>query len=157
MNADNFRHAFEYHFMTNRKLWDQSVMALTDAQFVQPLDYSIGSIRNQTVHMFNVDDRWFCGLLNLPVPDFVNPEDYPDRALVREMWDAVEQRQRLYLDDLTDDMLQQEFRPGILVWQVLLHNINHGTDHRAQVLAMLHSLGAPTFAQDYMYYVMGRL
>ncbi len=33
-------------------------------------------------------------------------------------------------------------------WQVILHVVNHGTDHRAQVLRVLHDIGAPTFNQD---------
>ena len=40
---------------------------------------------------------------------------------------------------------------------MLLHLVNHGTDHRAQMLAMLNSLGAPTFAQDYLHYLFGRI
>jgi uncharacterized damage-inducible protein DinB len=38
-----------------------------------------------------------------------------------------------------------------LVWQILAHMVNHGTDHRAQVLAVLYSLGAPTIEQDLMF------
>ncbi len=38
-------------------------------------------------------------------------------------------------------------------WQILLQGVNHGTDHRAQVLALLHQLGAPTLEQDFMIYL----
>jgi uncharacterized damage-inducible protein DinB len=31
--------------------------------------------------------------------------------------------------------------------------INHSTDHRAQTLAMLHHLGAPTIGQDFLAYL----
>ncbi|MCE7948301.1 MAG: hypothetical protein DYG88_12830 [Chloroflexi bacterium CFX4] len=31
---------------------------------------------------------------------------------------------------------------------MLLHLFNHGTDHRAQTLAMLHTLGAETVDQN---------
>ena len=37
--------------------------------------------------------------------------------------------------------------------QTLLHMINHGTDHRAQTLAMMHGMGAETIAQDYSKYL----
>ena len=37
-------------------------------------------------------------------------------------------------------------------WQVLVHLVNHGTDHRAQMLRILHDLGAPTFDQDFVLY-----
>jgi len=42
---------------------------------------------------------------------------------------------------------------NLIVWQVLLHVINHGTDHRAQLLRTLHDLGATTSSQDYIFYV----
>ena len=37
--------------------------------------------------------------------------------------------------------------------EVLLHMVNHGTDHRAQILARLHELGAETVEQDLMLYL----
>ena len=36
---------------------------------------------------------------------------------------------------------------------MLLQVVNHGTDHRAQLLCMLHDLGAKTAPQDYNFYV----
>ena len=41
----------------------------------------------------------------------------------------------------------------IPVWQILLHVVNHATDHRAQTLRLLDQLGAPTFEQDFMLYL----
>jgi hypothetical protein len=37
-------------------------------------------------------------------------------------------------------------------WQVQLHLGNQGTDHRAQVLRLLHDYGAPTFDQDFILF-----
>jgi uncharacterized damage-inducible protein DinB len=38
------------------------------------------------------------------------------------------------------------------MWQVLLHVVNHGTDHRAQTLRLLNDLGIKTVSQDYIFY-----
>jgi len=38
---------------------------------------------------------------------------------------------------------------------VLLHVVNHGTDHRAQLLRVLNDLGVNTEYQDYIFYVYG--
>jgi uncharacterized damage-inducible protein DinB len=35
----------------------------------------------------------------------------------------------------------------------LAHVVNHGTDHRGQILATLHGLGAPTVEQDMMFFL----
>ncbi|MBK6794482.1 MAG: hypothetical protein IPG80_18510 [Anaerolineales bacterium] len=38
-----------------------------------------------------------------------------------------------------------------ILWQVLLHVVNHATDHRAQLLRALHDLGVDTKSQDYIF------
>ena len=43
----------------------------------------------------------------------------------------------------------------LILWQVLLHVVNHGTDHRAQLLRWLNDLGVNTEYQDYIFYVYG--
>jgi uncharacterized damage-inducible protein DinB len=155
INADGIRDMYAHYFKVNRRLWDECVMALTEAQYRQPLEYSVGSIRNQCVHLMNVDERWFSGLRGEPVPDWYGDDVFNDRAELRAKWDAVEALMRDYLDRLTDDALAADFRT-FKVWQVLIHVFNHGTDHRAQMLAMMHPFGVPTFAQDYAYSFMKR-
>ena len=58
MNADAFRHFYDYHFAQNRMIW-YFVMQLTQEQFTQPVDYSHGSVRDQIVHIISCDDTWF--------------------------------------------------------------------------------------------------
>ena len=66
---------------------------------------------------------------------------------------------RAYLAELRDDMLfekpikEPEEDKDLIVWQVLLHVVNHGTDHRAQLLRVLNDLGVKTEYQDYIFYV----
>ena len=150
MQANHIRELYDYHISTNRRLWEISIMTLADEQFIQPLDYSVGSIRNQCVHLMSIDERWFSGLRGVAVPDFLNPDLYPTRAEVRAYWDTVEADMQSYLSNLTEDYLSGMMN-DLPVWAVLHHVLLHGMDHRAQMLAMLHGLGAPTFAQDFIY------
>jgi uncharacterized damage-inducible protein DinB len=65
---------------------------------------------------------------------------------------------RDYLAKLQDAMLfEKPFAEGedkdLILWQVLLHVVNHGTDHRAQLLRILHDMGVKTKAQDFIFYV----
>ena len=158
MNANAFRHFFDYHFAENRALWDSYVTALGDEQWTQAAGYSHGPVRDQIVHMVSVDDTWFSGLRGVDIPEPLDPEDFRDRASIRAHWDAVEQTMRSYLAGLRDDMLfAKPFADGedkdLVVWQVLLHVVNHGTDHRAQLLRLLNDLGVKTTSQDYIFYV----
>ena len=158
MNADAFRHFYDYHFAENRKIWNTYVTPLSQEQFTQHVDYSIGSVRNQIVHLMSADEQWFSGLRGLEVPGFLDPASFDDRKNIRTYWDNLEQNMRDYLATLRDDMLfEKPFADGedkdLILWQVLLHVVNHGTDHRAQLLRLLNDLGVKTGPQDYIFYV----
>jgi uncharacterized damage-inducible protein DinB len=109
------------------------------------------------------DDMWFSGLRGVEIPDILDPADFEDRKAIRAHWDSVEGWMREYLAGLRDDMLfdqpleEPEEDRELRVWQVLLHVVNHGTDHRAQTLRLLNDLGVETTSQDYIFYVYDNL
>jgi|SRR5258706_10561712 len=163
MNADAFRHFYNYHFAENRKVFEH-VASLTFEQFIQKVDYSRGSVREQLVHLIDAEEMWFSELRGVepsePLPATV---DIDDRDTIRAYWDKVEQNIRVYLAELQDDMLftkpikEPEEDQVLFVWQVLLHVANHATDHRAQLLRVLHDLGVETKSQDYIFYIYDHL
>ena len=161
MNANVFRHFYGYHFAENRKIWDTYITLLSHEQFTQSVDYSHGSVRDQIVHLMSVDDTWFSGLRGVDIPELLNPAHFEDRKMIRAHWDNVEQKMRDYIAELRDDMLLDKSLDGedkdLIVWQVLLHVVNHGTDHRAQLLRLLNDLGVKTTSQDYIFYVYDNL
>ena len=160
MNAEAFRYFYNYHFAQNRSLWDRAIAPLTYAQFGQEAAYSHGSVRSQIVHLLDVDDVWFSELQGIepfdPLPDATGEDD---RASIRAHWDRVEQKMRAYLAELQDEMLftrpiaEPDEDKDLIVWQVLLHVVNHATDHRAQILRQLNDLGVDTASQDFIFYV----
>ncbi|MGB7339151.1 MAG: DinB family protein [Phototrophicaceae bacterium] len=162
MNADAFRHLYQYHFSENRKTWIDYIMQLSDQQFTQVHDYPIGSVRDQIIHMMNVDRVWFWSLQGLDDFKEFSASDFQNREMIRTEWDYIESKMQAYLADLTDSaLLQKPFSEGedepLILWQVLLHVANHGTDHRAQVLRLLYDLGIKTTSQDYVFYIMENL
>ena len=158
MNAQAFRHYYDYHFSENRKLWDRYVAQLSDKQFSQQVTYSHGSVRDQLVHLMSVDEVWFSELRGVEPAELSSSANLDDRDVIRTHWDKVEQHMREYLAALRDEMLfetpieEPEEDRDLIVWQVLLHVVNHGTDHRAQLLRSLNDLGVETTWQDYIFY-----
>ena len=116
MKAEHFRQLYDYHFALNWKIWDLCIAGLTEEPFKKKLGYSTGSIRNQAVHILNVDNRWFCGLRGLEVPGFINPVYISTREAVRSRWDEVESDMQTYLAGLTDDDTYQPFEGDLDVW-----------------------------------------
>ena len=160
MSINLIRDYYEYHFTINRKIWDECITKLTNEQFLQETDYGVGSIRNQIVHMMSVDNAWFDDLLGEEFVSHMNPVHYPHFEKIRKTWDEVEQKMRQALATVDDDTLTKSFPVSdgkFSYGQMLLHVINHGTDHRAQLLKMLNEQGIETFPQDYIFFALGRM
>lgn len=166
MKLDAIRTLYTYHFALYTKLW-ASIDHLTDAQFVTDVPYSIGAVRNHVVHLMSVEQRWFARVLGQSLPERLEYEDYTTRAAARADWDPIMARLQndvqhtLTEADLARPVAYEVRRPqGTVahtsaVWEILVHVVNHGTDHRSQLLRILHDYGAPTFEQDMVIYWWG--
>ncbi|HEY7984332.1 MAG TPA: DinB family protein [Ktedonobacterales bacterium] len=162
MDATGFRDLYAYTFWADREMW-ACVEQLTDEQFARDLGYSRGAPREQCIHIMAVE-YWWPHFLRTGELHFLRAEDYPTRAAIRAKWDEVEREATAYLAGLTPSELERDVRPDawdaedqpIKLWQALVQVANHSTDHRAQVLAGLKTLGAPTFEQDYLTYIFAR-
>ncbi len=161
MNISTIISFAQYNYASHRRLWN-SIDHITDAQFVEDVPYSIGSLRNHYVHLVGVDGRWLARLQGVPLPVAPQADTLTTRAAVRPLWDKVEAAMLAYLPTLTDAHLAEVLtydmphRGGIkhnTRGEILLHLVNHGTDHRSQMLPILHRMGAPTFEQDYILHL----
>lgn len=147
---------WSYNLWANHKLWGY-VMALAGEQFERPSDYSIGSVHKQVIHMMDAESVWLARVRGTAPEIFHDAADFPTRESIRARWDAVEAAWQAYLNTLPDGDVQgvieyfnqtktQQFRTPL--WEILAHVVNHATDHRAQVLALIHQLGGETGPQD---------
>lgn len=158
MNAEYLLEMYRYNFWAHRRVWG-CVEQLTEAQFDTPLDYSIGAIHNQVAHTMGVEYWWFNFLATGDVV-FVAEGDLATRATIRAKWDEIEQRVLAYLATVTPAELQREVRPyfwgdarpPITVYEAIIQVAMHSQDHRAQTLAGLFRLGAPTVEIDLLFY-----
>lgn len=158
MTREYFQQLYRYNYWAHRQVWP-GVEALTEEQFKRDLNYSVGSIYVQCIHTMAVEDWWF-RFLKTGELKFIELEEMSDRPSIRAYWDGVEHDVMAYLETLTPAELEREVRPSfwedgqspIKVWEAITQVANHSTDHRAQTLAGLHRLGAPTVMQDFLFY-----
>lgn len=145
-----------YHLAMTRRVWI-AVEAITEEQFLADDVYSRGSIRNLLVHLTSTDRRWLAGLKDLPEVGHLNFGDYPTRESARAIFEQVAADLDAYVNTLTETELNARSN-GIPNprWTVLLHLVNHGTDHRATVLQKLTELGVPTFDQDFILWMWSK-
>ncbi len=153
MNLDLVRTFIEYHIDMTRRVWD-SIEHITDEQFLADDPYSRGSIRNLMVHIISTDRRWLSGLKNGPDVGHLTFDDYPTRKKAQDLFESVAKDFSAYITTVTQEELDQtppEFTNPR--WAVLLHLVNHGTDHRSTILQKLTVFGAPTFDQDFIIWL----
>jgi uncharacterized damage-inducible protein DinB len=130
------------------------------------LGYSLGSIRNIVIHLISAQRRWLCRLREAPLAAHLPFEAYPSRKLVRLEWQVAREECLQYLASLTSADLAQAVTYTIANrcvetsttrWEILVHLVNHATDHRSQILALLNSqFGIATPEHDFIIYLWER-
>lgn len=161
--ADVIRTLYDYSYWAHRQVW-ACIAQLTDAQFARDFDWSHGSIHAQVVHTMGAEWIWFERLRGGWPRAMLAPADYPTRDAVRARWDEIEADVRAYLATLDDAQLVENVHYRStkgdahvnVMWEILLHVVNHGTDHRAQIMAALNQMGAPTVEQDFIFFLRAR-
>ena len=160
MNIETIRLLYDYTYWAHQKVWN-CVLQLDEEQFNRQLNYSWGTIQAQLVHTMSAEWIWFNRMKSVSPSSMIAFEDYPTRETIRTRWDEVEREVRAYVDSLTPDDLMSDFDYQTTGGKsytnkrlhILLHVVNHGTDHRGQILAMIHAMGGETVEQDLIYYL----
>ena len=163
MTVDLIRMLYDYNYWARDLVWD-AAEKLSDDDFMKNTEYSWGSIHNQFVMAMSNEWVWFTRLRGETPKALLTPEDYPNRDSIRTKWREIEAQVRGYINAMTKDRLQEEFTYNSLngnthsqgVGEVLLHVVNSGTDNCAQIIAMMHLLGAPTIEQGLIFYLRER-
>ena len=163
MNAAALRILFDYNAWAHAQVW-ACIKQLDDEQFMQEFDYSLGSIRDHLVHVASVDMRWWSRVRGEDLPEHFDPADFTTREDVSRLWSVVYEDIDVALAQMDDDMVRRSITYTSRgetytdeAWKILLHVVNHGTDHRAQMLYLLGKLGTMTVEQDFVYYLRDEL
>ena len=162
MTVDRFKKMFTYNYWANDKVWER-ILALSEEQFNQPCDYSIGSICDQLNHQMMAEELWLTRIRG--DGQAFNPSNFNNRDQIKVQWESVKQAWFDYLNTLSDDDLEAEITFVSVTYGTTFHNprwegiiqiLNHSTDHRAQILSLIHQVGGETSAQDFIFYTWGK-
>lgn len=157
MTADEVRWLFDYSYgATFRVLASAHALTIEQYSAVPPLN-GARSIQDTLVHMLDTEQGWRENLRarQSGASPVLAPEDYPDVNSLISAWRTDERRMRDWLGTLDDRAVNATAYNGRVLWQCLLHVINHSTQHRSEVAMALTHIGQSPGDLDLTYFLRG--
>jgi uncharacterized damage-inducible protein DinB len=160
MIIDVIRSLYRYSAWANARILEAAA-GLDHDQFLAGVGASGESIRDTLVHTFGAQwlylERWQ-GRSPRSMPA---PSAFPDVAAVQTRWDEIERATMLFVAGLTDARIAavveytnfQDERWAYPLWQQMLHQVNHATQHRSEAAVMLTQAGHSPGGLDYLHFV----
>ncbi len=137
MRADDVRWLFAYDRWATRRVLDALDGVGADL-WERPNTVGERGLGGILVHHLGASQRWRVGLASRGADEGPEPENeaLPSVGELRERWDAEWDAVDAWLPELSDDFVGMVF-DGVPVWQMLVHVVNHGTQHRAEAGVLL--------------------
>jgi uncharacterized damage-inducible protein DinB len=149
MHAADLQILFEYNDWANSRILD-AAKQLSQEEFIERRSLVWGSLRGTLVHGLGAEIVWRQRCQFGATPTSLPPEtDFPTFADLRARWREEAQAMHAYVAGLSEEQVNSTIRyrntKGVelesILWQILVHVVNHGTQHRAETAHVLTELG----------------
>jgi uncharacterized damage-inducible protein DinB len=170
MTKEDIQLLYEYDRWGNNRVL-QAASTLTTEQFTRDLGGSFRSIRDTLLHIIAgewgwlaywkepFDDSAFLADLVRRRDAMFHPDAFPTVAAVQLKWAEVEGEQLEFVNQLTDEGLEQLLparSTQIKLVHLMQHVANHSTYHRGQIALMMRQLNAEPLATDFHVFLAER-
>jgi uncharacterized damage-inducible protein DinB len=156
---EGIRDLYAYSAWANARILDTAEQ-LTPEQFTTSGD-GFDSIRDTLVHTASAQWLWLERWRETSPRELWDPAGFADVAALRIRWEEVEAATSEYVATLREPDLArvvsyvnfQGKRWAYPLWQQLLHQVNHATQHRSEAALLLTRLGYSPGWLDLLVYV----
>jgi uncharacterized damage-inducible protein DinB len=160
MNTQDIQILYRYNSWANDRILD-AASNLTDEQFLAPASFPYGGLRGTLTHILFAEWIWRSRWEGSSPSSGFEPGDFPNFDTLRAKWQAEERTLNEFVKSLTDEKLNSVFQYKTtrgdalenVLWQVMAHVVNHGTQHRAEAAAMLTDFGHSPGDLDLIVYL----
>jgi uncharacterized damage-inducible protein DinB len=148
MNKQDILLLYKYDQWSSRKILD-ALSRVTDEQYLAPASFPHGGLRGTLVHALFADWIWRQRWEGTSPSVRLKPEDFPTVESLRARWAEEEKLLMTFVENVTKEGLNSKFSYKAtdgtpherVLWQAMLHLINHGTQHKTEAAAMLTDFG----------------
>jgi uncharacterized damage-inducible protein DinB len=165
MNLENILDLLGYNVWATDSILDHAA-ELAPAQYTAAVTPNAGrdSLRSILVHTLDTEIAWRQALQKIPLTPDLRDEDFPDVPTLKRAWAAERENWYAFCRGLDSAALNApytyQFENGPvrtrLVWQTIMHVINHGTQHRSEAAQLLTAYGQSPGDLDFNYYLHKR-
>jgi uncharacterized damage-inducible protein DinB len=160
MLAVAVRTLYAYSAWANDRLLD-AADCLNPVQLVAGGDGEYGSVRDTLVHIVAAEwlylERW----RGRSPTALWDPASFPNITSIRARWAEVAADTRAFVEGLPENKLQRDVTYvnfqgetwAYPLWQQLLHQANHATQHRSEVAAQLTRFGHSPGWLDFLVFL----
>jgi uncharacterized damage-inducible protein DinB len=153
------RTLYAYSAWANARVLDAAAR-LSPAQFLMPGPGG-AAIQDTLVHTISAQWVWLRRWQGASPGALWDPAEFADLATLRTRWSAIEEETEAYLAGLTEADLARvisyvnfQGEPWAYpLWQQLMHQVNHATQHRSEVALMLTERGCSPGWLDLLVYL----
>ena len=149
MNKTDILTLYDYNYWANERILEATAQ-VSPNQLIAPAKVSHGTLRGTLVHILGAEVVW-----RLRCEEGVSPSAMPADSeftsldSLSQRWDKEEKAMRAYLASLHDEELNRPVRytttKGVpyenILWHLLVHVVNHGTQFRAEAAVVLTEYG----------------
>jgi uncharacterized damage-inducible protein DinB len=164
MNRDGVRTLYDYNYWANARVL-AAASRVNPEQLTGPARLSHGSLLGTLAHILGTELTW-----RLRCQEGISPStlptssEFPTLDIVQARWSEEERKMRGYLASLSDEALnatvQYRTTKGIpfenVLWHLLLHVVNHGTQFRAEAGVALTGYGQSPGDLDMLFFFRER-
>ena len=151
---------YEYNYWANKR-YLAVAETLTNEQLFRKQGHSWDSVHAICVHMMSSERMWqqrWHGENGV----FLNPQDFPTAASIREYWMDVEKNMRNFIAAQTEPSLMSNVtytNPKgetftLPLWQMVVQPPNHNTHHRGELAAMFALMNIPHPEEEVVQYYL---
>ena len=155
----HLRTLYAYNAWANARILDTAAL-VPEARYLERPD-GLDSLRDTLVHIAAAQWVWLQRWQGVSPERLWDPAEFPDVAALRARWREVEAATQHYLETLDEAALAREVDyvnfQGLAwaypLWQQMLHQANHATQHRSEAALLLTRAGASPGWLDFLVFL----
>jgi uncharacterized damage-inducible protein DinB len=160
MLTETIHSLYRFNAWANRRILDAAAQLPPEKLFAEtPVCFS--SIHATLVHNMSVQWLWLNRWQGRSPLAMLDPRDYPDFSSLHSHWDDLDRQTYEYVFTRSDEDLARtgsyrNFRGeewSYPLWQMMVHQANHATQHRSEVAVFLSAWGCSPGQMDYLFFV----